>query len=1144
MKSNNAIMKLKRGLTMGVGILALVAYGCGGGGGTGVLTSTPTLTITPGTATAASISRVGSGTRKVVGAIASSATLKVFSLDGKLLSGPTNVTLPVDLTLNTTLVSSAAAQGLLVACVDDGAGLSYKTIVKLNASDLATNGPIQSGGANREEPTDVSSTVVATLIEAELEQATGAAVQTCQELSAGTSAKLKALVEGSTDGIAIDEMAAALKVAAADPTSLVNDIITATAAGVTPAATADASSEIRRYMRTGRTRTGTGASSTVRGQLRNARKLMRATTKLARQSRSQGNATRKAKVTSFITEIAKATPATATAKAAGAALVADTLEIAAKATGQTTLANAINSVIDGATNLDTVAESTATNVLPQITADVAVALEDAGVLDEFSGVVGNVVGGATNESSIKAALGTLDTALKVIKSSTKKNKLLGGALAASSDDKAAVGRIMVQAATVNNSLAVEDRVDVASAVRVVAKDEDAGSDAGDILVAITEAIADLGSAALAGAFSGDATADALVGSLINDLDGEEILVVNDSGSGVTTIPDEARISGAINVRAGDGVLFFNDSIETGAGVYSYAWTVATAAASGAVVQNNDFLAFTAGTAATYTITLAQTTGTTTKTATVSLTITDAAAKLSAIVDLSDSGLTLEQGGSGSLDINIIDPETGRTLTNTVTVGDCNGFGAVTGLTGPTNPFTGTTITVSATTAVAGGAYCGRIVSSASDGAADAVATFDITVEVPAATQVFISGANDGTVGTAVTVTASALKETTTTETLSLSILSGSSVMASSSLTLTAAGFFSVTATLPAAATVGAYTASASAGAGSDSASFSLNEAGAPTITSMKVNGIPVFSGDAISFVTSTSNFWVDFDVMATSSTAITSYWVTASHMSSSMSSGTADGQNMKVWLSASGHPYTVTVVATDGSKQVQASVTITVNQKKDIEVTHVTLEGTIGTAVISATSIASAGGTTMTTSYMNSMYMVDATNVSNLDLNTTTGNTLWFYVYTETPNSNDVSGSFVIEIAMADANTTREATLRVEGASISLSNGGYDINQATSFAFHGMKADGTVADVTVTSISTLDALFGPVTDGLKFNLLQLREAMRSIITTAGKSGFASTFDDMNGSGISVMVTITGDNFNFTTGGNSFNSFKITNITVN
>jgi len=314
-----------------------------------------------------------------------------------------------------------------------------------------------------------------------------------------------------------------------------------------------------------------------------------------------------------------------------------------------------------------------------------------------------------------------------------------------------------------------------------------------------------------------------------------------------------------------------------------------------------------------------------------------------------------------------------------------------------------------------------------------------------------------------------------------------------------------------------------------------------------VNGFPVFSGDALTFVTSASSFWVDVDAVATAATtatAITSYRVTASHMSSSTSSGTANGQNMKVQLSAAGLPYTVTIVATDGATEAQASVTITVIQKKDIEVTHVTLGGTMATAQINASSVVGVTNTDMTTSYKDSMYLVDATNVSNLDLNTTTSDTLWFNVYTETPNSSDVSGSFVIEVAMSQTGSAREASLRVEGAAISVAGGGYDINSATSFAFHGKKGDETIADLTVPSISTLDDLFEPVTDGLKFNLLQLREAMRTIITDAGKTGFASTFDDLSGDGVSIMVTIKGDNFNFTTGGQTFNSFKIKNITVN
>ena len=1094
----------------------------------------PSLSISNGAASP-SIGKVGRVPSRVTSKISGAVTLKIFSLDGVKLQESPGVSLPETVTIDGIKASKAAAQGLLVACVDDGLGTSYKTIVKLDATDLATSGLI------RDEPTDETSTVVATLIESELEQASGATVQTCKELSAGTAAKLKSLSEGISDGIAVDEMAASLKVAANTAGSLVRAIVDATAAGITPSATADASAEIRRYVRTGRSRSGTSASTLVQGQLRDTRKVMRATTKLARQSRSQTGATRKTKVNSFITEIAAATPVNASSKAAGGALVADTLEIAAKATGQTTLTAAIDAVVDGAANLDTVAESTATSILPAITADVAVALEAAGVLDEFSGVVGNVVGGATNESSKAGALASLDTALKVIKSGAKKNKLLGGALAASSDDKDAVGRIMRQAADANQSLAVADRVDVASAIRAIADDADAGSDAGDIVVGITEAIADLGSGVLAGAFAGDATADALVGALINDLDGDELLVVNDSGSGVTAISDDARISGAPSVRAGDGVLFFNDSIETGSGTYAYTWTVASGAAdSSGTVQNNDFVAFTAGaTAGSYAITLSQTlNGAATKTASVNLTILDAATKLAPIVELSDSGLTVEPGATGSMDVDIIDPETGRTLTNTVSVGTCPDRAAVTGL---SIALEAGVITVTASSAVAGGEYCGQIVSDPSDTASDGSADFGVTLETPAATQVFITGASDGTVGTAVTVTASALKETTISETLSLSILSGSTVLASSSTSLTAAGFFTVTATVPATATAGIYTASASAGEGSDSQSFSLNAAGAPGFSSIMVNGFPVFSGDALTFVTSASSFWVDVDAVASTAT---SFWVTASSSTAStMTSQSVNGQKMKLALGTG--TYTLTLTASNGIAASQAVLSISIVQEREIEVTHVALGGTLGTAVIDASSITGASAADMTTTYMNSMYLVDAGNVANLDLNTTLGNTLWLNVYTEIPNSSIVSaGSLEVTVFMTQASSVREASLTASGVSMVASGSGWDISTASSFAFHGKREDGAVANVTVTSIASFAELFEPVTNGLKINLLKLREAMRTIITGAGETSYASTFDSLSGSGISVTVTITGDNFNFTTAGQAFNSFVISNITVN
>ena len=71
----------------------------------------------------------------------------------------------------------------MVACLGDGV-TDYRTIFKLSAADLATNGPVlDENGATRTEDADGTSTVLASLLESELSNAIGAPVRTCQELS-------------------------------------------------------------------------------------------------------------------------------------------------------------------------------------------------------------------------------------------------------------------------------------------------------------------------------------------------------------------------------------------------------------------------------------------------------------------------------------------------------------------------------------------------------------------------------------------------------------------------------------------------------------------------------------------------------------------------------------------------------------------------------------------------------------------------------------------------------------------------------------------------------------------------------------------------------------------------------------------------
>ena len=126
----------------------------------------------------------------------------------------------------------------------------------------------------------------------------------------------------------------------------------------------------------------------------------------------------------------------------------------------------------------------------------------------------------------------------------------------------------------------------------------------------------------------------------------------------------------------------------------------------------------------------------------------------------------------------------------------------------------------------------------------------------------------------------------------------------------------------------------------------------------------------------------------------------------------------------------------------------------------------------------------------------------------------------------------------------REASLTIDNAMLVVSNGGWDVSTAASYSFDGTRENGTTAQVQVGSIATLDTLFMPLTDGIQLDLLGLRDAMKTILDAAGHTTFSSSLMTMSGSGITVEVTVSSPDFSFVLGGGDFNTFKITNISVN
>jgi hypothetical protein len=1075
MKFNEATLKLKRAILLaGIGLISLAFFGCGGGGGGGVLTATPTLQI--GNGASLSISRVG-GANKALARIttADTPTYSIYSMDGTLLEGPTAVTaFPVNIDITGAKNTNAAAHGVLVACLDS-AGKAYRTIFKLSSGDLATNGAIQENGAIRTEDTDGTSTVVATLIESEMTNQLGVPVKTCEQLSGATKAAIDNAVQTSnTSGIGVDDLAEATKEAANTAGSLVNDVVTLAAANTT------STTQVSGFIRTGRNASGAVVAGAT-NKLNRTRGLTRAAVKLTRQARATTGAITEASVTNFVTTLINTTDANASANTAGAEAVANALEIrnSAAASTLTTLNSAIDTTVGNllanTANLGTAAATIANDVLDDIGAGEAQALDSGNELDALAGLIGAGLAGSASGS---AAARNAEAALNVgLGSATDPARLLGKSLEASSSNTAALQKVV-----------------------------NTGRGKG---VNISDAVNKAGS-------GHKNTVAQVVEDSFNDI----------------TISDSVFVVGPNRGQAADKVFLQADALETGASTYTYEWALGGAGTEDA--SGNDFIVFTAGSVGNYTITLTQKLGGTTQ-STASHSFSVLAQDAPEIL-MTETSIKLRQGGAGFLQYVAVD--NAGNASSSIVVG--SGTGCATAVTGLTATVETGRIDFAATSAVAASpAYCAIVTATPSAGGSSATQLIDIEVLGLLPTSVNVNPVGDQTAGDSVTITAFAQHDSAATGTLTLTVTGPGSGSGTASLS---GGSTSVSTTL-ANLVVGTYTVTATVGAASDSTVFTVNAAGAPTGLSVQVDGITVESGDSLSRAVSGSTATVDIDVSATGADTYRAW-------SGNLADSNSTGQNLSLALPAGTNMVTVSATNSSGVT-AQAVFDVVVTTVRDVWVSHVTVMGGGTLATADATSMTpGTGQSALTTSYANGVYMVDATNVAGLDLNTVQGDTLAFNIYTETPNSADVNGLFDIEVTMTQANSIRLATLAVDDATIMVSGAGWDVvseSGVTSHFFTGKRENGNTAQVQVSTIATFDALFEPVTNGLKLNLLQLREAMRTIVTDNGNTGFISTFDSMSGSGITIEVSINCDNFSFTTGvggADHFNNFKIWNITVN
>jgi len=170
----------------------------------------------------------------------------------------------------------------------------------------------------------------------------------------------------------------------------------------------------------------------------------------------------------------------------------------------------------------------------------------------------------------------------------------------------------------------------------------------------------------------------------------------------------------------------------------------------------------------------------------------------------------------------------------------------------------------------------------------------------------------------------------------------------------------------------------------------------------------------------------------------------------------------------------------------------------------------------------------------------NASGVSGIDLNQTSG----LQVVISAAQEAAATGNVQITVRLSEAGEVHNASLTVNNALLVTSGAGWDVSSASTLVFAGEKNDGTTAQVSTSSsnVANFADLFTAGNGTLVVNVDAMKSAMLTILSSAGNA-FASSLENLTGSNMTLDITVTGENFNFQVGNNSFNTFRFTNITV-
>lgn len=1100
MKQNKT---LRRSLLCGLGVLSLAAVGCGGGGG-GTLVSPTTLTINGGAN--ASFGRTSKSVSKALGALAgTSATINAYTLDGTLIDSVTGVSLPYDFPVNSDL-SGALSGASAVFKITEGTN-EYKTIVKVDASQIGS-GPIKdTSGNDLAELVGPGSTAVTELVALEMENTLGTPIALGEVASPETVAAVKNLVAQDKPAVDPATLATSFKASVNTAGSMVKAIVDAI-----------------------RTQTGTVKPATflrkppaaAKAIISQGRKFSKANARLSGAAKaSSANASLVAQLNKKLAALAASTTGNANSAASGANMIANVVNMADKTSGtaQTSLNTQLTALVADGVPITGAAAKAATDILP-VLVDNAAALEDAGASSDMAGMIGAVMQDDTIATNAGVS-NVFDSLLQVVKDPTA---FAGEAIKSASDTPAGASRVVKQVAATSQTLG--GTLDFSAAVKDIAKE--AGS---DMVVALATVIKDLPASTTAALFNGDTSAgvDSFVGALAETLSGDALADVAasaaDIGLSANVVADRAKISGPTSAKSGSTFVLFNNSIATGdVTSYTYKWTVSPAVAG--TVATDDSVAFTATSTTGYSVMLEQTKGTTITTATHSVSV---AAKLMPVVTLTSNTLNIAQSKSGAVVVNVFDPE-GRTVTTEATV-------VGTGLTVTTLGATGGNLKVTAASDALAKSY---IVNIAVKEGSTTLYTKQLTVNVKALadTKVFLSGVMDKTAGDSITIKAVSVQEKALAGAgvLELIVTNSNSTTPNATAVL-AVGNTNVSATVSSLAT-GTYTATVNAKDGANvlktwSRTFNVKPVGAPTFSKLDVAGTNVLEFPNVKLVgaATTASVVIDATAAVTGTTATVAYTLQVGATATAAAAANATAVTTQT-VTAGDHYFVLT--ATANGKAIKKGFKVTYTQTKKLVVSNVMMGGNVPNVT----------NGNLANSVVGTNYVMNASNIQNLTLNT--DDTLYLDVMAGTGTTALAGAGYNFEVTLTDAANSRNATLSVVNATLTGdSTNGFDVTTAASLEFAGTKRNGTAATIAVpvqTVITNFTPLFSPVAGGMRIDLISLRNSMEQILT--GNS-FASSLRTLNGANLTVTIRMSGVNFSMTnSAGTGFNTFQATNVTVN